>query len=70
MILPDYISSNWLKDSFDSWVQRCRSASCAKSFETLMEVPCSNLLQLFFPYFVLLVLLYFTPNTVVTITDM
>ncbi|XP_078160844.1 histone-lysine N-methyltransferase SUVR5 isoform X3 [Carex rostrata] len=44
MILPDYISSNWLKDSFDSWVQRCRSVSCAKSFETLMEELVQNVL--------------------------
>ncbi|KAJ1685516.1 hypothetical protein LUZ63_016906 [Rhynchospora breviuscula] len=44
MILPDYISGDWLKGSFDSWVQRCRSATSVKSFETLMEELVQNVL--------------------------
>lgn len=37
MILPSYISQDWLEKSFDSWIQRCQSAQAAVSIEILTE---------------------------------
>ncbi|XP_020591098.1 histone-lysine N-methyltransferase SUVR5 isoform X2 [Phalaenopsis equestris] len=37
MILPQYISKDWLENSFDGWVQRCRIAPSAESIENLTE---------------------------------
>ncbi|GKU99115.1 hypothetical protein SLEP1_g12009 [Rubroshorea leprosula] len=37
MILQSYINSDWLKNSFHSWVQRCQKAQSAESIELLKE---------------------------------
>ncbi|CAL5019127.1 unnamed protein product [Urochloa decumbens] len=37
MILPDYISCQWLQNSFDIWNQKCMNASDAETIETLYE---------------------------------
>ncbi|CAN6280243.1 unnamed protein product [Urochloa humidicola] len=37
MILPDYISCQWLQNSFDTWNQKCMNASDAETIETLYE---------------------------------
>ncbi|KAI0523621.1 hypothetical protein KFK09_006017 [Dendrobium nobile] len=37
MILPRYISKDWLENSFNCWMQRCRNASSAESIEILTE---------------------------------
>jgi hypothetical protein len=42
MILQQYISSDWLQNSFQSWVQQCQVACSAESIELLREV-CINL---------------------------
>ena len=48
MILPSYTSHDWLKNSFDLWVQRCQSAQSAESIEILTEVLIPFLLYCFF----------------------
>nr|XP_010906908.1 histone-lysine N-methyltransferase SUVR5 isoform X1 [Elaeis guineensis] len=37
MILPSYISQDWLGNSFDLWIQRCQSAQTAESIEILTK---------------------------------
>ncbi|GLU13667.1 hypothetical protein SLE2022_302870 [Rubroshorea leprosula] len=37
MILQSYINSDWLKNSFHSWVQHCQNAQSAESIELLKE---------------------------------
>ncbi|KAJ6919486.1 hypothetical protein NC651_013445 [Populus alba x Populus x berolinensis] len=37
MILQQYISSDWLQNSFQSWVQQCQVACSAESIELLRE---------------------------------
>ncbi|KAL3583636.1 hypothetical protein D5086_014697 [Populus alba] len=37
MILQQYINSDWLQDSFQSWVQQCQVACSAESVELLRE---------------------------------
>jgi hypothetical protein len=39
MILPDYISCQWLQNSFDMWKQKCTNAHDAETIEMLYEVP-------------------------------
>lgn len=52
MILPDYISCQWLQNSFDLWNQKCKNARDAETIEILYEVLyISSLLYLaFFPF--------------------
>ena len=38
MILPDYISCQWLQNSFDIWNQKCMTAHDAETIEVLYEV--------------------------------
>lgn len=38
MILMNYISPDWVKNSFQSWVEQCHSADSAESVEILKEV--------------------------------
>ncbi|KAJ6740190.1 HISTONE-LYSINE N-METHYLTRANSFERASE SUVR5 [Salix purpurea] len=38
MILQRYINTDWLQDSFQSWVQQCQVACSAESVELLREV--------------------------------
>ncbi|KAJ3669568.1 hypothetical protein LUZ60_011518 [Juncus effusus] len=44
MILSDYISSDWLKTKFDSWVKNCQNAQNAESLEHLTEELVQNIL--------------------------
>ncbi|CAA7404109.1 unnamed protein product [Spirodela intermedia] len=37
MILPEYIKSNWLEHSYNSWVTRCEQAQSAETIELLTE---------------------------------
>ncbi|PON54097.1 putative retinoblastoma binding protein (RIZ) [Parasponia andersonii] len=37
MILKSYINSDWLQNSFNTWVQRCQNAHSAESIEMLKE---------------------------------
>ncbi|XP_062220080.1 histone-lysine N-methyltransferase SUVR5-like [Phragmites australis] len=37
MILPDYISCQWLQNSFDLWNQKCKNARDAETIEILYE---------------------------------
>ncbi|KAG0488999.1 hypothetical protein HPP92_007810 [Vanilla planifolia] len=37
MILPKCVHKDWLENSLDSWMQRCRSAQSAESIESLTE---------------------------------
>jgi hypothetical protein len=37
MILPDYISCQWLQNSFDMWKQKCTNAHDAETIEMLYE---------------------------------
>ncbi|TVU28189.1 hypothetical protein EJB05_19698 [Eragrostis curvula] len=37
MILRDYVSSQWLQNSFDLWKQKCTNANSAESIEILYE---------------------------------
>jgi len=38
MILPDYLSCQWLQNSFDMWNQKCMNAHDAETIEMLYEV--------------------------------
>ncbi|KAJ8764536.1 hypothetical protein K2173_006276 [Erythroxylum novogranatense] len=37
MILQRYLNSNWLLNSFQSWVHHCQTSNCAESIELLRE---------------------------------
>lgn len=38
MILPTYVNTAWLENSFGSWKQSCQNANSAESVEVLTKV--------------------------------